>query len=225
MKKNALATQEAAVTESLILYSDLSALAPKDKVLYYTGYCHRLGLDPFTRPFDILRLNGREVLYLTRSGAQQLNKLHGVSHDITSRRVIDGADIYEVSCKASLPDGRHTESIGAASVLNLKGEAYCNAMMKAETKAKRRSTLDLIGLGILSEEETESIPDAHKVSLSLDLDGYDPDAVYTSPAEVLVALAASRTIADLNRIYRANQALVEKNEMRAAFTHRKTEIA
>lgn len=225
MKKNTLQTQEAAVTESLILFSDLSALAPKDKVLYYTGYCQRLGLDPFTKPFDILRLNNREVLYLTRSGAQQLNKLHGVSHDITGRRVIEGADIYEVTCKASLPDGRHTESIGAASVANLKGEAYCNAMMKAETKAKRRSTLDLIGLGILSEEETESIPDAQKVNFSLDSDDFDPDAQLEHGAAVLKAIAAARSIGDLNRIYRANQALVEQNEMRPAFTHRKSELA
>ena len=231
MKKNQLATQEAAVTESLILYSDLSALAPKDKVLYYTGYCNRLGLDPFTRPFDILRLNGREVLYLTRSGAQQLNKLHNVSHDITSRRVIDGADIYEVSCKASLPDGRHTESIGAASVANLKGEAYCNAMMKAETKAKRRSTLDLIGLGILSEEETESIPGAQKINVGFgiyseeDTDGFNPDAQLEHGAAVLKAIAAACSIGDLNRIYRANQAIVEANEMRPAFTHRKTELS
>lgn len=229
MKKQTIATQEAAVTESLILYADLSALAPKDKVLYYIGYCNRLGLDPFTRPFDILRLNGREVLYLTRSGAQQLNKLHGVSHDITGRRVIEGADIYEVTCKASLPDGRHTESIGAASVANLKGEAYCNSMMRAETKAKRRSTLDLIGLGILSEEETESIPDAQKVNLNLETGTaavtFDPNATYTSPADILTALEAASSIADLNRIYRANQALVEANEMRAAFTHRKNELA
>lgn len=227
MKKNTLQTQEAAVTESLILYSDLSALAPKDKVLYYTGYCNRLGLDPFTKPFDILRLNGREVLYLTRSGAQQINKLHGVSHDITGRRVIEGADIYEVTCKASLPDGRHTESIGAASVANLKGEAYCNAMMKAETKAKRRSTLDLIGLGILSEEETESIPDALRVDLNLTdpLATFDPDVSYKSPADILTAVQSARSIGDLNRIYRANQGLVESNEMRPAFTHRKSELA
>ena len=33
---------------------------------------------------------------------------------------------------------------------NLRGDALCNAMMKAETKAKRRSTLDLLGLGILA---------------------------------------------------------------------------
>lgn len=36
--------------------------------------------------------------------------------------------------------------------------------MKAETKSKRRSTLDLLGLGILDETETETIPNAQPVS-------------------------------------------------------------
>ena len=40
----------------------------------------------------------------------------------------------------------------------LRGEALSNAMMKATTKAKRRVTLSLCGLGMLDETEVESIP-------------------------------------------------------------------
>jgi hypothetical protein len=125
-----------------------------------------MGLDPFTKPFDILRLNGKEVLYCTRSGTQQLNKLHKVSHLITSRDTNAEAGVYIVTSKASLPDGRCTESIGAVNIAGLKGEMYANAIMKAETKAKRRATLDLLGLGVLDESEAESIPNATKFELN-----------------------------------------------------------
>ena len=137
-------TTQSNVVSQLILNGDLSKLAANDKVRYYNGYCERMGLDPFTKPFDILRLNDREVLYCTRSGTQQLNKLHSVSHLITSRELIESVGVYQVTSKASLPDGRCTESIGAVNITGLKGEAYANAIMKAETKAKRRATLDLL---------------------------------------------------------------------------------
>jgi methyl coenzyme M reductase subunit C-like uncharacterized protein (methanogenesis marker protein 7) len=38
-------------------------------------------------------------------------------------------------------------------------------MMKGETKAKRRATLDLLGLGILDETETQTIPGAQTVEV------------------------------------------------------------
>lgn len=160
-----LQKQDNELANSLILNGDLSKLQPQQKVAYYNGYCQRLGLDPFTKPFELLRLNGKEVIYLTRAGAQQLNKLHKVSHTITSRELIEAAGIYQVTARASSEE-RHTESIGAVNITGLKGDAYANAIMKAETKAKRRATLDLLGLGILDETEAETIPNAETVSVS-----------------------------------------------------------
>ena len=95
-------------------------------------------------------------MYCDRGGAQQLNKLHRVSHEIRSRETVNGC--YVVTAQASTPDGRKTESLGAVPIINLKGETLCNAMMKAETKAKRRATLDLLGLGILDETEIPPNP-------------------------------------------------------------------
>jgi hypothetical protein len=146
------------IVEALIIKGDLSGLKQEDKVTYYKQFCERLGLDPFTQPFKILKLNGKETLYCDRSGTQQLNKLHKVSHKITSRETIN--DCYVVTANASTPDGRQTESIGAVNIAGLKGDNLCNAMMKAETKAKRRATLDLLGLGLLDETETVTIPNA-----------------------------------------------------------------
>jgi hypothetical protein len=160
------------ITEALIINGDLSKLKPEHKVLYYKQYCERLGLDPFTQPFKILKLSGKEVLYCDRSGTQQLNKLHNVSHEVRNRELLKEVDVYQVTARAILPDGRYTDSIGAVNVASLKGEAYANAIMKAETKAKRRSTLDLLGLGILDETEAETIPGAQTISV---YKGEEPD--------------------------------------------------
>jgi hypothetical protein len=143
---------------ALVIHGDLSKLAPPQKVEYYRAFCARVGLDPATQPFKLLKLNGKEILYCDRGGTAQLNKKHEVSHKITERRRED--DLYIVAAQASTKDGRCTESIGAVSVMGLKGEALANAIMKAETKSKRRATLDLLGLGMLDESEIDSIPGA-----------------------------------------------------------------
>lgn len=161
-----LTTIDNEVIASLVLNGDLSKLTQPQKLHYYKGYCDRLGLDPLTQPFKILKLNGREILYCDRSGAQQLNKLHNVSHEIKTRE--SAQDLYIVTCRASLPDGRYTDSIGAVNVKNLIGDNLANAMMKGETKAKRRATLDLLGLGILDETETVTIPGAQTIPTPYD---------------------------------------------------------
>jgi hypothetical protein len=180
-----------------------------------------MGLDPFTKPFDILRLNGKEVLYCTRSGTQQLNKLHKVSHLITSRDTNQEAGVYIVTSKASLPDGRCTESIGAVNIAGLKGEAYANAIMKAETKAKRRATLDLLGLGVLDESEAESIPNATTVAINTMVEALpqmEVEAVEVieedeqlSIGRLMIAIKKAESVTELKQIYEANKHKVETN--------------
>ncbi len=148
---------------ALVLGGDLSKLSPPQKIEYYRSFCTRIGLDPATHPFKLLTFQGKQVLYCDRGGTAQLNKLHHVSHRIVSRSSEGG--IYLVQANASTPDGHQTESIGAVSIAGLGGENLANAMMKAETKAKRRSTLDLLGLGMLDESELESMPDVQSATV------------------------------------------------------------
>jgi hypothetical protein len=144
------------VIESLALKGDISGLKPQEKVIYYAQLCERLGLDPLTNPFMPLKLNGKEVLYASKGATDQLARVHKVSRAITSREKIE--DVYVVTARATLPDGRSEEAVGAVPLGNLKGDALANALMKAETKAKRRVTLSIIGLGMLDETELETIP-------------------------------------------------------------------
>jgi hypothetical protein len=215
--------QQTSIANQLILQGDLSKLSANDKVRYYNGYCERMGLDPFTKPFDILRLNGKEILYCTRSGTQQLNKLHKVSHLITSRDTNAEAGVYIVTSKASLPDGRCTESIGAVNIAGLKGEAYANAIMKAETKAKRRATLDLLGLGVIDESEAESIPNASVGALQTMVEALPQmeveavEVIETEEDEKLtigrlaIAIKKASNIVELKAVYDANKHKIETN--------------
>jgi len=218
------------IISSIVINGDISKLSPQQKVNYYRQFCERLGLDPLSQPFKLLRLNGREILYCDRTGAQQLNKLHGVSHEIRARETVSGC--YVVTAQASTPDGRHTESIGAVTIDNLKGDALCNAMMKAETKAKRRATLDLLGLGILDETETETIANAIKAQAPVTL-SQEATAQRTSPfkkkyeavEDIAAVLEEATDVKDIANLYYINAKLVEANpELKAKFSSRKNEF-
>jgi hypothetical protein len=50
--------------------------------------------------------------------------------------------------------------MGATSIKGLAGDNLVNAKLKAITKAKRRLTLSICGLGFLDETEIETIPGA-----------------------------------------------------------------
>jgi hypothetical protein len=226
------------IISSIVINGDLSKLNPQQKVSYYRQFCERLGLDPLSQPFKLLRLNGKEVMYCDRSGTQQLNKLHNVSHEIKARETVSGC--YVVTAQASTPEGRRTESIGAVPIDNLKGDALCNAMMKAETKAKRRATLDLLGLGILDESETETIPNAMPLGVptttgtviaSVDASTRSATEVkpvssfkkkYDSAEQITEVLETAGSVQDIANLYYINAETVESTpELKTRFSEKK----
>lgn len=147
------------LVESVVIQGDLAKLSPADRVLYYHEVCDSLGLNPLTKPFQYITLNGKLVLYASRDATDQLRASRGISVEITAREWLQDAGLYVVTASAKLAD-RKDSSIGAVSVKGLNGESLANALMKAETKAKRRVTLSIAGLGMLDETEVSSIPDA-----------------------------------------------------------------
>jgi hypothetical protein len=146
----------AALIEQVLVMGDLSKLSPEQRTEYYGNVCRSIGVNPLTRPFDYITLNGKLTLYAKRDATDQLRSLHKISVNITDRTTAN--DVYVVTAKARNAEGREDESTGAVNIANLKGDALANAMMKAETKAKRRVTLSICGLGVLDETEIETIP-------------------------------------------------------------------
>ena len=149
------AQPSADIMERVALDGDLSKLDPSQRVAYYTQICESLGLNPYTKPFQYLKLQGKLTLYATKDATEQLCRKMMISLEKISTEEQRG--IYMVTYKATDPNGRHVDAMGAVPIANLKGEALANALMKAETKARRRATLSLVGLGWLDETEIETI--------------------------------------------------------------------
>lgn len=139
------------IIASLVLNGDLARLSPQAKVEYYNYRCAQAELDPAAKPFDILKLNGKEVLYANAGAAQQLRANRKLSARITDKQRVE--DVYCVWYEITGADGTVTQNMGSVQVGNLNGEQLANAMMKATTKALRRSILAHCGLGMLDEDE------------------------------------------------------------------------
>ncbi|AYB41761.1 hypothetical protein D5F52_26780 (plasmid) [Brevibacillus laterosporus] len=149
---------QAELLEKVLISGDLSNLTSAERIFYYQQVCESIGLNPLTKPFDYIHLDGKLVLYAKRDATDQLRNIHDISILITSRECI--GDLYVVQARAtSQKKGRTDESIGVVNIANLKGNHLANALMKAETKAKRRVTLSIAGLGFLDETELETISD------------------------------------------------------------------
>jgi hypothetical protein len=151
--------QEAAIRR-LIIHGDLSKLTTEQQENYYEMLCDACGLDWRFRPFDYLKLNGKLVLYANKNCGEQLRQNKKISISLPEKKIEEG--VYIVTARAE-SGGRHDEATGAVSIEHLKGEQRANAIMKAETKAKRRVTLSFAGLGMLDETEVESIQGAEKI--------------------------------------------------------------
>jgi hypothetical protein len=54
---------DAQAIEAALIKGDLTQLSPQQRVSYYNNVCSLVGLNPTTKPFDYLQLNGKLVLY------------------------------------------------------------------------------------------------------------------------------------------------------------------
>jgi hypothetical protein len=151
--------------EQALLEGDLSELTADQRITYYEKVCQSVGLNPLTRPFEYIRLNGQLTLYAKRDAAEQLRRINGVS--IQELETEERQGVYIVRAHAIDEDGRTDVSTGAVT-LPSGGDALANAIMKAETKAKRRVTLSLCGMGWLDETEMDTIPSAEAVDVDHD---------------------------------------------------------
>lgn len=146
---------------------DLRILEPPERVHYYRYLCAKLGLDPSFAPIQFVELDGKLRPYITRAGAEMLRAKHGISTAIL-RSEIQG-NVFIVLVRATSPDGRTEESVAVADLRDKRGNDLGNACLFAETKAKRRATLSLLGLGyFLDETEALSIQGAK-------LSAFDPE--------------------------------------------------
>jgi hypothetical protein len=116
---------DAALMEQVLLGGNLANLSPTQRLSYYRAVCDSIGLNPLTKPFDYLTLNGKLVLYAKKDATDQLRHRRGVSIVRLERDKIEG--VYTVTAYARTTDGREDSSIGAVSIDGLRGEALAIA--------------------------------------------------------------------------------------------------
>lgn len=150
--------------ESVLIEGDLQKLSSEQRVMYYKKICESLELNYLTKPFAYIRLNGKLTLYALKDCTEQLRKRDDVSITAMKNELIN--DVFIVTANGVTKDGKQDVATGAVCITGLKGENLANAYMKAETKAKRRLTLSLCGLGMPDESEIDSIPKAQKVEVN-----------------------------------------------------------
>ena len=156
---------DAQLMESVLLQGDLSKLSPAQRVSYYQKVCESTGLNPLTRPFDYLNLNGKLTLYARKDATDQLRNINGVSIDDVD--IVETATQFIVKVKGHNKDGRTDVEVGVVNKTDMQGN-LANIQMKGVTKAKRRLTLSLCGLGWLDETEVETIPGARVIPAEID---------------------------------------------------------
>ncbi len=141
--------------EKVLIGGDLAPLLPEERVAYYKATCLSLGLNPLTRPFDYVSYQGKLQLYARKDCTDQLRKIYGISVVSLTREILDGMVIYTALVQDR--HGRQDSATGSVWIEGLRGLELANAYMKAETKAKRRATLSICGLGVLDESELDAV--------------------------------------------------------------------
>lgn len=187
-EKNLLITYpiDPSILEKVMVSGDISGLTPSERLVYYNAVCQSLKLNPLTRPFEYIEIpekNGKTKLFLyaKKDATDQLRKLGNISITVLEEKEI--GDVYMVRVRATTPDGRTDEDVGTVSIYKEEGswttsesgkrffksngqykkircDEYANAILKAHTKAKRRLTLSIRGLGFIDESEIETIKGA-----------------------------------------------------------------
>lgn len=169
---NELTKMDGSIIEKVVVGGDLAQLNPAERMKYYAAVCESAGLNPLTQPFGYIKLNGKLQLYALKACTDQLRNIHHVSVSAIEGKTV--GELYVVTCKVQDREGRTDVSTGAVAIGGLRGDALGNAIMKAETKAKRRATLSLCGLGLLDETEAETIVGADIKPANIDVNPTQP---------------------------------------------------
>jgi len=141
-----------------LLQMDVGKLTAEQANQYLWHFAKRQGLDPTTKPFDIIKTkDGRKVLYANKGAAEQIRRIDGLKLEILYSGPLPLGDkvdenIFCVKVRCTDREGRSDEDLGTV-FLPPGGTDRADAIMKCTTKAKRRVTYSMRGLGMPDETE------------------------------------------------------------------------
>ena len=196
----ALKSQLSPAVAQAAMENKLLSLTSSQRAEYYRHTCQRLGLDPSSQALDWLLNRDKRTqtdtltLYAKRSASEQLRDHRHLSAEIKAREWGPDGHVYLVTARISDPSGRFEDAIGAVATAGLDPRDRANAIMTAETKAKRRGTLAFCGAGLLDETEVRTIDSAttlYTVSPSSPPIDTAPPPVVSEPMTSVGAIASS----------------------------------
>lgn len=186
--------------ERALIEGRLEDLTTADRLVYFNQLCESLNLNPLTKPFEYIKLNGKLTLYANKGCAEQIRRNLGISITKMESAVFDDIVTYTVYGEAK--DGHRDSASASVSIGGLRGEAKANAFMKAETKAKRRLTLSMGGLGMLDETEVESIPLSQKEVIREPVHALPEEPLYRLTVdEYTLQMDSCETLDELKKVY------------------------
>lgn len=183
--------QLALAREHILATGDLSKLTPAQRVAYYLARCAELGLSSLSRPFDWLTLDGKLVLYANARCLEQI----GRNYQVSTRKLREAnvGDLHVVEMEARAANGRTATASKYVSLRDargepLRGQRLGDAFHKAETGARRRAVLALVGLTAPDED------DARGRRVVVDADGNVLDHPTAEQRELASNPTAARVI-------------------------------
>jgi hypothetical protein len=147
-------TQAKDIADFLIT-GNLASFSKEKQIELMVNICKEVGVSPILRPLQLINFQGKSIWYLSASGAEAIAAKLGIIIETLEEKELTDKCVAMIRVKGTLPNGRTDTataylSIGSANlkgeVTTLKGEAYANAMMKLESKARRRLIVRLAGL-------------------------------------------------------------------------------
>lgn len=153
----------------VIAGAGLEQVPEKVREQYYLALCRSHRLNALSRPFEYLTLDGKLTLYAKKSCTDQLRRIHKIKI-VDIQQEVRGETLI-TSCTVKDKKGRLEVELGAVPIAGTtregkpykkSGNSLANAYMASLTKAKRRATLAICGLGFLDESELSGIPEKAK---------------------------------------------------------------
>lgn len=142
---------------AILARGNIASLNEEDRTKYILALCDALSLDPRFKPIDLISGQGGTVTpYLNRGATDSLARRWGIQRTtVKAPCVVTIGTVECVMCVARATDtktGRWEERVATAILKD-----HANAFMRVETKAIRRATIALLGIGLPDESELDGI--------------------------------------------------------------------
>ncbi len=203
------AEQKTALINAYLRTGELQGFSDEMLNDIYAKECRRLNLDPFDRPFDVISFKkGSLRLYLTSKGNDTLAAIHNISRVTIHQpqvRVVQKALLVYCQSEAILPAGRRQS---ASAFLPYNEVTLATDLMKIETKAERRATMKLMGIGALLEDDLSSIPNV--MLPAVEPKQLDPGTLSTFVTMCLTSSDIRRDFPDIARDFTAATSMPQK---------------